>query len=352
VKRLVFSSVVIFLLADLMFLPSVNVVAKNNTSLTESNGTAKAYYELTVIIDPTTGGWTQPGEGVHTYPAGTIVTVYWWHSPWWGLAYYDINGTIVDMSNYESWGYNITMNANYVLRAVYFKYHQLGVSINPLTATIYTNHPVTLLANISDGWWGVTITFYVNETKADAWFWLDNTPEWNFTASPQPRLPGGQIEWDFTPTSPGVYLVYAHAEDFWPYETKSLVAILTVHDPPHSPVARFAAAPWESRSYEPVFFNASASLPGFDGDDECPVSWFSWNFGDGNSGIGKTITHVYDEPGNYTVTLTVMALGEPPYIDAHYVSINSMSTIIQVEQGLPVERGGGLSGGCLHPRLM
>ena len=121
----------------------------------------------------------------------------------------------------------------------------------------------------------------------------------------------------------------------WPYEVKSKTAIITVKGP-HSPVAEFTENPQAPHPHEAVCFDASASLPGFDGDDECPISEYNWDFGDGYSGTGKTITHVYGESGNYTVTLTVTAPGIQPYIDAQYVSANTISTVIQVKQVLPV----------------
>ncbi len=38
--------------------------------------------------------------------------------------------------------------------------------------------------------------------------------------------------------------------------------------------------------------------------DDTPVSWI-WDFGDGNTGAGETVTHTYAEEGIYDVTLTV-----------------------------------------------
>jgi hypothetical protein len=47
----------------------------------------------------------------------------------------------------------------------------------------------------------------------------------------------------------------------------------------------------------------------FDGSDSTDPNddalTFRWDFGDGSSGEGKTVEHTYDEPGDYTVTLTV-----------------------------------------------
>ncbi len=47
-------------------------------------------------------------------------------------------------------------------------------------------------------------------------------------------------------------------------------------------------------------FDAGALL-GVDGDNHT----FSWTFGDGQTGAGSVVSHLYEKPGTYTVTLTV-----------------------------------------------
>jgi len=49
-------------------------------------------------------------------------------------------------------------------------------------------------------------------------------------------------------------------------------------------------------SGSPVLFKDSSSPP--------PTGTTLWSFGDGTSGTGSTISHVYPAPGNYTVTIT------------------------------------------------
>lgn len=122
--------------------------------------------------------------------------------------------------------------------------------------------------------------------------------------------------------------------EYYPYNTTWL--ILKVVGLPYSPVANFTEQPKTPYVYQPVYFDASPSLSGYDGDDECPITEYHWNFGDGTTGTGKTVKHVYDKPGDYTVTLTVYAPGIPPYIAPQYVGANTTGTIQHVKHVLPV----------------
>ncbi|MEN8163201.1 MAG: PKD domain-containing protein, partial [Acidobacteriota bacterium] len=51
---------------------------------------------------------------------------------------------------------------------------------------------------------------------------------------------------------------------------------------------------------QPVLFDASGSL-----DVDGGISDFRWDFGDGTSAVGAEISHAYDRPGLYQVTLAV-----------------------------------------------
>lgn len=66
------------------------------------------------------------------------------------------------------------------------------------------------------------------------------------------------------------------------------------------PTASFVANPLQGPAPLAVAFDASSS---FDPDGE--IVSYSWNFGDGATGSGVTITHTYDSPGTYTARLTV-----------------------------------------------
>ena len=81
--------------------------------------------------------------------------------------------------------------------------------------------------------------------------------------------------------------------------------------PASTPTAQFSFAPATPPANAPVAFDASASCPGQAGTTGGCLSSnniltdFSWVFGDGQSGTGKTVTHNYTSAGTYNVTLTV-----------------------------------------------
>lgn len=69
--------------------------------------------------------------------------------------------------------------------------------------------------------------------------------------------------------------------------------------PDQGPVAKFSATP--APAGNPVVLDASAS-----GDSDGSVASYYWDFGDGQTAVTSTATttHVYEDPGDYTVSLT------------------------------------------------
>ena len=77
-----------------------------------------------------------------------------------------------------------------------------------------------------------------------------------------------------------------------------------------APVAIIEATPAK------VVTDQTISLSGVNSLDDSGIKHYVWHFGDGSSTEEKeTVTHVYKQPGNYTVTLTVTDDGAPPLKD-------------------------------------
>jgi PKD repeat protein len=81
--------------------------------------------------------------------------------------------------------------------------------------------------------------------------------------------------------------------------------------PADTPTARFNVAPATPSVGQPVLFDATLSCPGSaENETTCrpssnTISRFDWDFGDGTTGSGATVTHSYSTPRSYAVTLTV-----------------------------------------------
>lgn len=78
--------------------------------------------------------------------------------------------------------------------------------------------------------------------------------------------------------------------------TSTVTQPVTVQAANVLPTAAFAA----TVTHMSVALDASAST-----DSDGTIATYSWAFGDGEIGSGKTVSHVYTTPGDYTVTLTV-----------------------------------------------
>ena len=78
-----------------------------------------------------------------------------------------------------------------------------------------------------------------------------------------------------------------------------------------TPLASFAMTPATPTANDAVQFDAAKSCGGqLDSGGGCPASApaivsYSWNFGDGSSGSGRTTSHVFSKQQTYLITLTV-----------------------------------------------
>jgi len=112
-------------------------------------------------------------------------------------------------------------------------------------------------------------------------------------------------------------------EGLWDIEKKQIEVVQ-----PHAPKAEFTATPEAAQTGESIKFDASASLPGWNGTHEMPIVEYRWNFGDGNNTTTSTpiVYHSFSSSGIYYVTLTVYAPGAAPETDSttHKVTVISV----------------------------
>jgi PKD repeat protein len=130
-----------------------------------------------------------------------------------------------------------------------------------------------------------------------------------YTAPPAP--PNGV----FTPCAGGVsslpgacvsIVATATATNFSTANPESVLIRLVptgvILPPAGQPVASFTTSPTPAQMNVPVTFDASASTPG---SGATQITSYSWSFGDGSSGTGKTVSHTFTSQQKYNVTLTV-----------------------------------------------
>jgi len=88
-----------------------------------------------------------------------------------------------------------------------------------------------------------------------------------------------------------------------------------------APVAAIKAA-------DKATVGASIALDGGDSKDDSAIASYAWDFGDGSTGTGKSVSHAYAKARDFTVTLTVTDDGKPP-------QTGKATLIIKVTEALP-----------------
>jgi len=162
----------------------------------------------------------------------------------------------------------------------------------------------------------IPLTFAVNETTSWIGYSLDEKA--NVTIKENTTLTG---------LSEGTHSIVVYANDTSGNMGASETVYFTI-SLPYGPQAEFTAIPETANVDELVKFDASASLPGWNGTHEMPIVEYRWNFGDGNQTTTSNpiIYHSFSSPRIYYVTLTVYAPGATPETDSttHKVTVISM----------------------------
>ena len=88
-------------------------------------------------------------------------------------------------------------------------------------------------------------------------------------------------------------------QDFWWEKGKDL-PVVPPPPPNKAPTANINANPTSGDAPLRVEFSGAGSE-----DPDGSIASYLWNFGDGRTGIGKTVSHTYNSKGTYTASLTV-----------------------------------------------
>jgi PKD repeat protein/outer membrane protein assembly factor BamB len=219
--------------------------------------------QMQLTIEVVGSGTTNPAPGTHTYDEGSAVSVDAQPDPNWRLDHWLLDGSNVGADD----PYTVTMDASHTLKAVFVPIqHELTIEVvgsgttNPApgTHTYDEGSAVSVDAQPDPNW------------RLDHWL-----------------LDGSNVGADdpYTVTIDTIHVLRA-----------VFVEVLQ----PEPPVASFTFSPSAPKVGETVNFDASASM-----DPDGTITSYAWNFGDGNTGTGKTTSHAYEAVARYTVTLTV-----------------------------------------------
>ena len=281
------------------------------------------------LVLPTPAAVNQPPHAVFSYTpsAPTVNTVITFNAS----ASSDSNGTIVSYAwNFGdgTTGSGVTVQHSYTAPGTYTV--QLTVRDND-GATDSTTAQVSV-APVANQPPHAAFSYSPTNPTPGAWVHFDAS------ASSDPNGTIVSYAWNFgdgtTGTGVSVYHQFTSASTYsvrltvrdndgaTDSVTRSVV-VAAVIPPPHAD----AGGPYTGVVGQPVTLNGSASTGS--------IAQYSWNFGDGTSGTGVTVQHVYGAPGTYTATLTVVGTTGQQSSDTTQVVISQPVPPLAVQLSLP-----------------
>lgn len=136
---------------------------------------------------------------------------------------------------------------------------------------------------------------------------------------------------DSSVLSKGMHTIYFQVKDNDNEWSKQDTETLTISDGSsnHFPVAN-AGGPYS------CYANMEINIDGSDSyDDDGSIVDYLWDFGDDATGAGKSPTHTYTAPGNYSIMLTVTDEYGDTSTDSTYVVIAQSTNQSGSSEGLP-----------------
>jgi len=127
---------------------------------------------------------------------------------------------------------------------------------------------------------------------------------------------------DHTYTSAGQYTAVLTVTDNEGATDTATVVITVAAAANQAPTADISAVPVNSASLLTMSFDASGSS-----DPDGSIVNYDWNFGDGNSGSGMTVSHEYTTAGQYTALLTVTDNDGATDTDAVVITVEDPSVL-------------------------
>ena len=267
------------------------------------------------ILLTTDAGYIPQGSGPPvSLRAGEIPVAVANASPETGFApldvVFDAEGSVEPFGMAISYGWNFGDGTAAVGKTVNHTYEEAG------TYDVLLN--MDLLNGLSDS---ASLQITVNPSKPTASFTAQPDSGWapltvSFDASASSAPEGVSItayNWDFGDGEAGEGQTVNHTFD----SAGDFLTTLTIHSSSGEPdtdtltirvqapdpVASITATPTSGKMPLTVVFDASASSA----PEGSTITGYTWDFGDGQSGSGETVNHVYEDAGVFLAELTVEA---------------------------------------------